>query len=412
MCRSSYTLGLIVAAVTSATLGAESHHLLVLDVGMHRGADRQQLLLLDVETGSVLARADLGTATNLAVTDDAGTVAALTTVADDKAKPEGRLNFYRTSDLSLVQQGRFPNTIRQGFNREGYAASISFSPDGKEIIVGSLEGAGNVDFGTTVVTRVKRESDDEGFYRAATAVEIKPCRSVDFVRLSAWPKVTVLNHTFTLLQTIDLDTGKILAGLPVGDPPAPTDPKELQAANRATIFQMRIRGILARGGERYTYYIPYAIRSRPKANEPLPAPGHLKKIDLSGDSPSVVIVGEPVTGLRANIASVSQRAGRIFVLEDRQNEEWTYEPSRWIDVFRTSDLSFERQVELPLADCHRLATSRDGKYLYASGPLHPPYDPLSANHAQLVVIDAQSGRLVKVLDAGRLPVPMFPAAEE
>src|SRR4051812_15301776 len=65
------------------------------------------------------------------------------------------------------------------------------------------------------------------------------------------------------------------------------------------------------------------------------------------------------------------------------------------------------------ADCHWLAASRDGKYLFAAGPLAgPPFDELSITQSRLAVIDASSGREVKILEAGQRPAVVFPVAEQ
>jgi hypothetical protein len=96
---------------------------------------------------------------------------------------------------------------------------------------------------------------------------------------------------------------------------------------------------------------------------------------------------EPEPDLRAEIAAASQSADALFVLEERRNLQFTYEPSRWLRVFSGSELKFQRQIELPLKDCHCVEASRDGRYLYG----------LDSNEATLAIIETASGRLVKVL---------------
>ncbi len=89
------------------------------------------------------------------------------------------------------------------------------------------------------------------------------------------------------------------------------------------------------------------------------------------------------------------------MLEERRNPQYTHEPSRWVKVFSTADLTFKRQIELPLTDCQDLEVSRDGKYLYA----------LDAENAKLAVLETASGRALKVLDVGKYPLLMMALPE-
>jgi hypothetical protein len=387
MWRNGFTALVFLAVICPLVVAAESHRVLVLDVGTPRGADNHRLMLLEVESGKVLADVELGLSTNLAVSDDGRTVAALTYVGAG-AKREPRLNFYRAADLSPLQTGLLPKAVPPpGRSKLGMGANIYFSPDGKEIVFCGLATQGNVDAATTAITRVKRELDADGFYRSVTAAKIEPCRGVYFVSLAKWPQAIVLNQTFTELLTVDLESGDILHRLPVAEP------------GPDTYMPMRGRGIAISGGGRHAYFLPRK-------------PGQLKKIDLLSDPPVMIATGGDFN-LRWNRHAVSERAERVFAVEDRWNPTGLYEPSRWVKVFSTSDLSFQREIELPLADCHWLAPSRDGKYLYATGPTHgPPFADLSIDHARLAVIDAASGREVNVLSVGRHPTWVMPAAEE
>ena len=91
------------------------------------------------------------------------------------------------------------------------------------------------------------------------------------------------------------------------------------------------------------------------------------------------------------------------MLEERRNPQFTHEPSQWVKVFNTSDLKFQRKVELPLTDCHGLESSRDGKYLYA----------MDSEKAKLAIIETASGRTVKVLEfPAKYPLLMFALPEQ
>src|SRR5207248_7787369 len=105
---------------------------------------------------------------------------------------------------------------------------------------------------------------------------------------------------------------------------------------------------------RYAYFIPRKS-------------GDFKKIDLAHDPPAVIATGTKDPDLRPRIAAVSEKAQSVFALEERpvpaerRGPAWPYAPSRWIKAFSTSALTLQRQFEVPLADCHSLVASRDGK---------------------------------------------------
>jgi hypothetical protein len=393
MLRQGLYAVVVLLVLTALSLGADSHRVVVLDTGGHSGADKQRLLLIEIESGRVLADAELGVLTNLAVSGDENMVAALTTVVQ-VGRPQTKLNFYRTANLSLVQTGGLSTPVHgPGRSKAGFAANIHFSPDNSEIVFCGLVprepgSVGNVDTATTGIVRVKRERDGENFYRPIVAATIGPCRSVDFVSLNQWPKVIALNQTTSELLTIDLDRGDIVHSLTVAEPA------------RVSFMPMRLRGLCLSDDGRNAYFLPRKS-------------GLLKKIDMSGEPQVATARGADESNLRQNVAAVSERAGRIFILDDRRTPMSAYDPTRWIKVFSAADLRFQQEIELPLADCHALATSHDGKYLYAIGPLDgPPFAELSITRSRLAVIDAASGRELKILEAGQRPALVFPVAEQ
>jgi hypothetical protein len=168
---------------------------------------------------------------------------------------------------------------------------------------------------------------------------------------------------------------------------------------------LRGRGIAIADGGPDAYFLPRKT-------------GVLCKIALSAEEPAVVATGAKDPDLRLSVAAVSEPAKSIFVLEERPLLEerrglpaWPYSPSHWLKVFSTSDVSLQRQIELPLADCHWLAASRDGKYLYAVGPDHgPPFSELSVERTKLAVIAVATGREVKVINAGQHPAIVLPVS--
>jgi 6-phosphogluconolactonase (cycloisomerase 2 family) len=64
-------------------------------------------------------------------------------------------------------------------------------------------------------------------------------------------------------------------------------------------------------------------------------------------------------------------------------------------VFRTSDLKLQRQFQLSQDEIDDLTLSRDGKYLYAS----------DVQAGKLAVVEAASGREVKIITSHLVPYP-------
>jgi hypothetical protein len=384
MVRSAWWMLILVAAISSVARANDVHRVVVLDAGVRRGVDNHRLLLLEIESGNVLANVELGAPTNVAVSVDGHIVAALTSIRDGEKRRE-RLDFYRASDLGLLRSGWLPESIAfPGRLKLGVAANIHFSPDAKEIVFCGLAPpepatVRNVDFATTVITRVKSELDEARVYRTTVAAKIMPCRGVDFVSVAAWPRVVVMNPTATELLTINLENGDVVDALPLAE------------AGPSGYLPLRMRGIVESDGGRFAYFLPRK-------------PGELKKIDLTQQPPAVVHTVKNDFNVRFSVATVSEAAKRIFALEDRLSPTGLYEPSRWVSVFLTSGLGLEQRIEAPLADCHWLAASRDGRYLYATGPERgPPFAELSIGEARLAVMDAATGRLVKIVSAGQHP---------
>src|SRR5205809_616126 len=73
LCRTCYGTCLAVVGATSLprmalASTAESHRVLVLDILQERGGDKQQMFVVEIESGKILAKADLlGPNTNIAV---------------------------------------------------------------------------------------------------------------------------------------------------------------------------------------------------------------------------------------------------------------------------------------------------------------------------------------------------------
>jgi hypothetical protein len=384
---------------------ADSHRLIVLDIGRfptgRPGSQEHRLLLFDIDSGKVVSAAKLGFNTSIGVSPRGDAVAALSYVRANVPGGSTILSYFRGKDLSPAETGRFPDNIPRLAYQLGAAADIALSPDGKALLLCGLGGGGNVDLAATVLTPVRRELDN-GSFKVGKTVRIPHCRSVDFVSLAGWPRIHVLNHTFTLLEAVDLQTGEIRSKLPLGDDPAmgQINLTALEKADFGLILRVRNQGTVVAGGRRYAYYIPLPASHHPAAPAYRKQGGFLKKIDLHADPPRVIARGKSAEAdLNNAIAAVSESAGALFVLELRHNPRRAQEPSHWVKVFRTSDLKYQREIELPLKDCASLRVSSDGKYLYALNP----------EEAKLAVLDAGSGRTVKVLDVpARYPLLVLP----
>jgi DNA-binding beta-propeller fold protein YncE len=238
---------------------------------------------------------------------------------------------------------------------------------------------------------VKQEVDDGGFFATCRkTVKVPRAYGVSLVRVADWPRVHLFNGMLGLLEVADFDSGRILSRLPLGDDPVleKTDPADLDKAESRLIFRLRGRGEVVAAGGRFAYYVPREPWDQQE-------PGFLKKIDLAADPPKVVRKGaEPEKDLRPGATAVAEAAGTLFVVQEKFPRGNTYQPSRRVKVFSAAELKLQREIEVSLDDCQRLEVSRDGKYVYALNP----------DQAKVAVLDATTGREVKVLDqVGKYP---------
>src|SRR5438067_5194992 len=126
MSRRAWWVLILIAVMCSAASAADTHRVLVLDAGVRRGLDNHRLMLLEIESDKVLADVEIGSSTNVAVSDDGTLVAVLTSVGDAE-KRRNRLDFYRASDLALLQTGWLPDSVAfPGRSKLGVSANIHF----------------------------------------------------------------------------------------------------------------------------------------------------------------------------------------------------------------------------------------------------------------------------------------------
>jgi hypothetical protein len=388
----------VLAADDAADKVSGSHRLLILDNGRKRRPESDhQLLLVDVESGKVVARQEIGSNTSLAVSPKGDVVAAVY----NRWKQEGalapaHLDFFRSSDLKRLESGLLPAIPRMGYQL-GAASDSWLSPDGQALIVQGPEYHGeNAHMATTVLNCVKRELDKVGFFKLSEQpVRIPRAHGVDVVSVADWPRVHVWNRNLSLLKVVDFGNGKIVSRLLVSDDPAleKTDPAELEKVDFDQLRRLKHIGWMLHTRGRYTYYGPMSWAP----------PGHVRKIDLSANPPKVVRTWkERQPDLETGIVAVSEKDGRIFVLKRELPREGRPMPSERFKVLSADDLTPKQDFKLSLVDCNELAISRDGKYVYA----------LDSEAAKVAVIDSATGREVKVLEnLGNHPYIMIALAE-
>jgi hypothetical protein len=379
---------------------ADPHRVLIVDANLRANgapdAGPHRLLVVEIGAGKVVARADAGPVTNLAVSPDGDFIA---TLGKDPAVSGERLRFYQTRDLKLLDDGPLPPGFTHFSFLEPCAAPDNrLSPGGRQIVIQGpdLGFRSTADMADTILKCLSRRPDGAGAFKPWGKVTRVPrSYGVEFVRVADWPRVHIWNSNIGLLDVVDLRRGEMLSRLYLGDDPiqAKTSPADLERAPQAQALRWRGMGTVVPGPGRFAYYVP----QQPAL--PRDPPGTLKTIDLGSDPPKVVRRGEQrQPGLRA-IGAASAQA--LFVVKDERGvpgpDGAPPEASRVIKVFGTSDLKPQGEIESSLRDIRELAVSRDGKYLYALNP----------GEAKLVVIDAGSRQEVRTLtDLGKYPYLM------
>ena len=149
-------------------VAADSHRVLVLDIGREEnkrpGLYHHRLLVLEIESGKVLAQAELGTHTSLALSPRGEVVATLSEYRVGDVY-EDRFKIFRASDVKLLETGLLPASVPRFAYQQCAARDIELSPDGQAIIVqGAEPGLGVADLATTSLHCVKREVDAQSFY--------------------------------------------------------------------------------------------------------------------------------------------------------------------------------------------------------------------------------------------------------
>jgi hypothetical protein len=368
--------------------GPPAYRLLILDIQHEWAGGRHDLRLIDVESGKELAtRFDLGGHTDLAVSPRADTIAVIS---------QNGLNLFATSDLHGLQAGTLPplEPGRRVLYQQGASRDARLTPDGKNLLVQTavpIPGEPDAHQATSVIHTIRLEQVKQGEYGlTAHTVEVPRSWGVQIVQVAHWPRVHLWNATVGLLQVADLATSKITRKLYLGDDPeaAKATPEKLENADKRWLYdRVRFRGVLI-AGDRYAYYLP----RQPWKNQ---EPGYLKKIDLACDPPNVIHrADKPELALHPGPAVASEPVGHLFVVQKPFPAGNQRQPARRVRVYATKDLRLQQEFDLPVADCHCLEVSSDGKYLYA----------LDSTAAQVAVLDAATCKQVRMLtNVGKYP---------
>src|SRR5207237_397699 len=107
---------LVWACSFSPCVAADAHRILVLDAVKAFGSPSARLSVIEIESGKVISRVDVGANPEIGLSQKGNEVAVVTdNTVGGIAQPHSRLEIYRTSDLNRLQTGLFPFVGRGGF---------------------------------------------------------------------------------------------------------------------------------------------------------------------------------------------------------------------------------------------------------------------------------------------------------
>jgi hypothetical protein len=316
--------------------------------------------LLEIESGKVLAKIDVGATAEISLSPRGDLVAVLGGYSvGGVSQPRPRLELYRTANLSLARRGYLP-IGRAVYKKAPNTARMLFPVD-DEVIVQRNDGH------DAVLSRVRVEPDQEGVFQlVGHPIRLPGAEAANFLRID-WPRVTVFGLEGAV-HVLDFDQGKQISKVDV-------EPRA-----------MSIWGRMISDDGKFGYYIPQSSGSRPA--------GQLQRMDLTADPPKSIRSSEQFeSGLRARVSAVSETSGALLIAE----QKWVgggHFPSPCIKFFHALTLSHARDVNVSLSDCDSISTSTDGKYAYV----------VDYQRGGLSVVEISSGQEVKVLnDVGKHP---------
>jgi hypothetical protein len=406
-CTAMIAVAILLIGFGSA-LAAPTHRVLVLDnvVATERNTSAR-LLVVEIETGKILAQADeVGIEPDVAVSPKGDLVAVeANDFVGGRYQKNCRLQVYAAGDLRRLHNGML-SVWRSGHLDWPPFPLIQFSPTGQEVVVQHMDSSltdatpRKLPFDQAVLDCVKLTKDPEGLFQSSRrTVTVPRCRAAFFLRVADWPRVHIWNAHLGVVEVVDFDTGKILSRLHLDDLPvlAAADPAALEKPDIGGVLLLLqpIRAEVIPTGGRYAYYVPKQL--------PNQEPGFIKKIDLEADPPKIIRQGEErQPDLRPSTAAASEAGHALFVVKHKITGA-AQVASREVKIFSTSDLKLQSEVELPIAGCDQLEASLDGKYMYA----------LDREQGRLAVIEIATAKEFKVLEKfAKQPVLVFALPEE
>src|SRR5262249_29372628 len=154
----------------------------------------------------------------------------------------------RTSDLTCLQIGLLPPSIRRITYQKAASRDAWFTPDAQQLLVQSIESApGPSHLATTVLTSVERKLDDNGTYcLGPQSGEVSRSYGFRVVRVADWPRVHIWNSTLGLLEVADHKIGKVTSKHYLGDDPEGQrlSPAQTEKIDDQLLFRLRFRGLL------------------------------------------------------------------------------------------------------------------------------------------------------------------------
>lgn len=368
------------------------------------------LMLVDLDAGKMLAKQEIPSEPDVAVSRDGQFVAVVAEESVRKAdEPQVRLTVFRTNDLGIAADGYLPFKDTFGYLTPNWPV-LSFSDDNSIVVVphGRLSvikqeafpGFHNEWSATWDPIDWKAEQRDQTF-AISSRYKAPQTNSSRAPILSSyrWPQIDIFRYGYGAIYTLDFSTGQVAQRLVIADDPTITVARvlSLEKGKKEVRYTPETREeLLYNGGvhssveEVFAYRIPDARK-----------PGRIKRIDLTKRPPVVVAESKEVyKDLDPFIAAASEKAGLLFVANNSQSPRGQSlgPPAEEIRVFDAQTLERRKPLD-PGIIFASLAVSHDGRHLYVVS-----YRPPS-----IVVIDIATGEVInRFEDLVRWPTHLMP----
>jgi hypothetical protein len=181
---------------------AEPHRVLVLDLLTKQRGAESKLLVIEVESGKVVASVDTGDSPQLGLSSKGDLVAVISRiVVGGVGQRQNKLDVFQTSDLKRLESGVLPGEVQPSIFREPPGVpTLAFSPDAREIVVPRMISSMTDEkplrwpVNNGVLGFVRRERDAKGeFKRSRAEISIPRCVVPTFLRLADWPRIHIWN---------------------------------------------------------------------------------------------------------------------------------------------------------------------------------------------------------------------------